>query len=428
MFGNAFGQNNTGLFGNKPAAPLLGTSMSGAQNAPTNLFGGGTLAVSQGPQLMASINQPIGENLPLFSMLPPGPRFAIPDSEAGKKKASNFFEIPTRSPVPPRVPTGVAAPTPGLYNPNASKLRGFGSSLAASGVSGNGSLSFTTGRVNALSINKGDMLSQSLSLGPDILGRSGSPSLGSGSRHSVKKVIIDKKVESTELFAKTKTGSPGLRTGGKIIFSPALSVAAREREATQGILPETHDTPTPAQRTLPARSPNRGNVQHAAEQPAPASGEKEAASTELVEGDYYMKPDLATLKKAGYDELSSFPGLIIGRKGYGEIHFLEPVDLTGLPKLGALLGEVIKFDDKECTVYADIDDADKPPPGSGLNVKARMKLEHCWTVDKATREPITDPAHPNSVKHLKRLKAMKDTHYEDFDFTTGTWTFTVDHF
>jgi hypothetical protein len=33
---------------------------------------------------------------------------------------------------------------------------------------------------------------------------------------------------------------------------------------------------------------------------------------------------------------------------------------------------------------------DKPPPGSGLNVKAKLSLEGCWAVDKATRESITD--------------------------------------
>jgi nuclear pore complex protein Nup98-Nup96 len=65
----------------------------------------------------------------------------------------------------------------------------------------------------------------------------------------------------------------------------------------------------------------------------------------LRKGDYSVKPDL---KNSGHDQLSVCEGLVVGRKGYGEIQFLEPVDLTGLPKLGALLGEVIRFDDKEC--------------------------------------------------------------------------------
>ena len=141
-----------------------------------------------------------------------------------------------------------------------------------------------------------------------------------------------------------------------------------------------------------------------------------------------MKPDLASLKKLGYDELSAFKGLVVGRVGYGQIEFMEPVDLTGLSKLGALLGEVIHFEDKECSVYPDSEDADKPLPGSGLNVKAKLTLERCWAVDKGTREPIKDASHSTVAKHLKRLKNMKDTHFQDFDMETGEWTFTVDHF
>ena len=114
--------------------------------------------------------------------------------------------------------------------------------------------------------------------------------------------------------------------------------------------------------------------------------------------------------------------------GYGEIHFLDPVDLTGLPKLGSLLGEIVRFDDKECSVYPDSDDVDKPPPGSGLNVRARIVLVRCWALDKATREPIKDEKHPMAVRHYKRLKHMKDTHFEGFAIEEGKWAFTVDHF
>ena len=118
----------------------------------------------------------------------------------------------------------------------------------------------------------------------------------------------------------------------------------------------------------------------------------------------------------------------MGRVGYGEIQFLEPADLTGLRRTTDLMGEVVRFDDKECTVYAELEDADKPQPGSGLNVAARISLVNCWALDKATREPIKDPKHPQVVKHVKKLAAMKDTHFVGFDHAEGKWTFTVDHF
>ena len=414
LFGSSFGQStqpNT-LFANKAAAPILGNSFSGSQGMSTGTFG----ASANPPGTMtASISQPIGENLPIFAMLPPGPRILNLEQNTLKKKGGFFVDIPTRSPVP-RV-LG--------YTPANSKLRGYGPSLSSSTAGGNGlngSLSLTTGKHNALSLTKTDS-SRASSLGPDgFLGRSGSPTLGSGGRESVKKVVLDKKVEPLEFFV--KSGSPGTLRSGKITFTPALGLASRERQAST-TLTQNLESAAPASRTN--RSPNRFTAQSAKDNPS-LERDEQHISEELKKGDYSVKPDLQSLKNSGHDQLSVCEGLLVGRKGYGEIQFLEPVDLTGLPKLGALLGEVIRFDDKECSVYPDSEEMDKPLPGSGLNVKAKLSLEGCWAVDKATREPITDPSHPSAVKHLKRLKNMKDTHFDSFDMKTGTWTFTVDHF
>lgn len=414
LFGN-FGQpnQNNSLFGAKPAAPALGGSLSANQAVSTNLFGASANNAGAQGSLTASINQPIGENLPIFSMLPPGPRLV--DMEQSKRQAGFFVDLPTRSPVP-KVQLG--------YTPASSKLRGFGSSPSlVSSTSGN-SLLFTSGKPGVLSLNKAESMSSSV--GPDFLGRSGSPALGSGGRHSVKKVILDKKMEPIEVFV--KTGSPGALRTGKVTFSPALSIAAREKDAATASGPQVQDSPTPAPRTQPHKSPNRFTAPTTEKAPATSDADDQSSSTELGEGDYWVKPDLATLKKAGYDQLCAFEGLVVGRKGYGELHFLKPVDLTGLPKLGALLGEVVRFDDKECSVYPESEEAEKPPPGSGLNVESKISLERCWVSNKATRAPITDPNHPMAIKHLKRLKNMKGTHFVGFDMKTGTWTFTVDHF
>jgi nuclear pore complex protein Nup98-Nup96 len=434
IFGAPLGQSTNqpstlggGLFGNKPAAPLLGSSTSTGQGG---LFGssapGGILNASAntpGAQgsLTASISQPIGANLAIFDMLPPGPRLVNLENSQPKKKTGFFVDIPTRSPVP-RVQLG--------YTPANSKLRGFGSSTSAPSIVGGNpfaSLSFTSGKPNTLSLSR--VSDNKPAIGPDtFLSRSSSPSLGSGARQSVKKVILDKKVDPAELF--TKSGSsPGSLRGGKVVFSPALSVAVREKDATAALNSSTNgatDSPTPAPR--PQRTPNRFTAQSTQNALQPDGAADQADSSALEEGDYWVKPDLATLKRTGYDELSTFKDLIVGRKGYGEIHFLEPVDLTGLPKLGALLGEIVRFDDKECSVYPDSEEVDKPPSGSGLNVRARLTLVRCWAVDKATREPIKDAKHPAAVKHLKRLKNMKDTHFESFDINEGKWTFMVDHF
>jgi nuclear pore complex protein Nup98-Nup96 len=369
--------------------------------------------------LTASISQPIGANLPIFDMLPPGPRLVNLESSQPKKKAGFFIDIPTRSPVP-RVQLG--------YTPANSKLRGFSTSVSST-AGGNpfASLSFTSGKPNALSLSR--VSDNKPAVGIDtFLSRSSSPSLGSGARQSVKKVILDKKVDPAELFTKSG-GSPGSLRGGKVVFSPALSVAVREKDANTALKSSVNDvTDSPAPAPRPQRTPNRFTAQSTQNVLHPDGAADQTDAITLEEGDYWVKPDLATLKRTGYDELSTFKDLVVGRKGYGEICFLEPVDLTGLPKLGALLGDIVRFDDKECSVYPDSEEVDKPSPGSGLNVRARLTLLRCWAIDKATREPIKDPKHPAAVKHLKRLKNMKDTHFESFDITEGKWTFVVDHF
>ncbi|KAL1662278.1 nucleoporin autopeptidase-domain-containing protein [Schizophyllum commune] len=390
-------QQNQGnsLFGQKPAQPAMGQSTSGGGlfGGGSSLFGNSTNTMTQSqaqPQqtLTASINEPIGANLPIFSMLPPGPRAV--DIDPPKKKPSFFVDVPTRTPVP-RLQLS--------YQPAQSKLRGF-SSINGSQFG----MSLANGRPGALSLSQ----SPTKSVGPDMFLNGASPQFGSGSRRSVKKLVLDKKIEPQDLFH--KTGSPSPSPAPKITFDPALSRAAREREYAEETAGRPLELPAPAkQRTTPRFT-------------------AAAADDGVAEGEYWTKPDISVLKHKSHAELSAFPNLVVGRAGYGEIHFLDPVDLTGLTRLTDLLGEVVRFDEKECCVYPDVDDDDKPPLGQGLNVRAEISLLHCWALDKATREPIKDPKHPQVVKHVKKLAAMKDTHFVGFDHAEGKWTFTVDHF
>ncbi|KII95281.1 hypothetical protein PLICRDRAFT_208927 [Plicaturopsis crispa FD-325 SS-3] len=442
IFGNTLGQSSNqqsntntgafgggGLFGNKSttgtAQPnqgggLGGGSLFGNSFGGSNSFNTSTNNAGTQGSLTASIAEPIGTNLPIFSMLPPGPRAVPVDSP--KKKPGFFVDVPTRSPVP-RLQLG--------YTPANIKLRGFASQAASSSLGGNpfnATLSFNSGKPNALSLSR----TADYNGGAEafLSSRSSSPSLGSGNRQSVKKLILDKKIEPSDLFSQSG-GSPSMKNGaGKVSFSPALSVAAREKEAAAAAapmlaLPAPNGTPSPARKPLNRFTAHSTHHVIDADKPGPAPN---SGASELQEGDYWVKPDLQTLKNTGYEELSSFKDLVVGRVGYGEIHFLDPVDLTGLNKLSALFGEIVRFDDKECIVYPDSDDVDKPPPGSGLNVRARITLVRCWAADKATREPIKDEKHLAAIKHLKRLRNMKHTHFEGFDFAEGKWTFTVEHF
>ncbi|KAG1752484.1 nucleoporin autopeptidase-domain-containing protein [Suillus paluster] len=418
---NAFGSS---LFGPKPVAPGLGTSTSAGGGLGSSLYGGqssmlnvsATVPGAQGT-LFASIAEPLSQNLPIFSMLPPGPR-AVDLDQQPKKKPGFFVDVPTRSPVP-HLQLG--------YTPANSKLRGFASSTSGIALGSSTSpfaTSLTNGKSNALALSRLDGKGSE-----GLLGRSSTPSLGSGGRQSVKKLILDKKVEPADLFSQSSSrASPN-----KVTFSPALSQAAREKEvarekeAAAGAAPAAPQVETPAVRKAPGRFSAQSTINVLGSQPSSPAKEPPAPAA-LQHGSYWVKPALPTLVNLGYEDLVAFKDLVVGRVGYGEIHFLEPVDLTNLPRLGALLGEIVKFDDKECSVYPDTDDAEKPAPGSGLNVRARIILVRCWATDKATREPIKDEKNVGAVKHLKRLKTIKDTHFEGFEIQEGKWTFTVDHF
>ena len=411
LFGGA---TNNSLFA-KPAAPL-GTQP--AQQTGTNLFGGSApfnntfgasanvagQAVAPQGGLTASIAQPIGASLPIFNLLPPGPR-AIP-LEPPKKKSNLFADIQTRQPTP-RLQLG--------YSPAVSKLRGFTTSSpsipGSHGQSLGAQVSLTNGKPGVLSLSNNKSI-----LGSDWFNSSvSSPGLGTGARQSVKKLVLNRKVEPSDLFGKSS----------KITFSPALSIAAREAEAAAASgYGRRDETPTPASRTQQHKPSGKFSAQATVDSVESADG----PAGELKDGDYYVRPSLHELKKMSYAELLSVKNLVVGRVGYGVIEFLEPVDLTGLRRTTELLGDIIRFDDKECTVYPDSEEAEKPPPGQGLNVAARITLIHCWALDKATREPIKDEKHHGAIKHLNRLKKMKRTHFESFDIEEGKWVFTVDHF
>ena len=408
LFGGSFGQsasqptNNpfgggTGMFG-RASAPGVGAAPSGAQPLGSSILGstlgtsalGGSVTGSQG--LQASIAQPIATNLPIFSLLPSP---SAPTLETSTKKKVNLFDSV-------RAPTSRSI----AYQPVQTRLRGY-TSTASSPSSNNGlTMSLTTGKPNALSLT----LTGSPGKAPNGSEPFGSSLLKADSRASFKKLVLDKKVDAADLL-KRSGASPGPK---RPAFNASLAIAAREKEAA----------------ALPTSSPAR--ILHSNERGAASATLDPQAPDESPtvpqEGDYCVEPSISTLSKLGYEELAKVKGLVVKRIGYGEIRFLEPVDLTTLTKLSDLLGEQVRFDEMECSVYPDSDGVDKPPPGSGLNVRARIALLHCWPLDKATRQPIKDEKHPAAVKHLKRLKSMRDTVFESFDFAEGKWTFTVDHF
>lgn len=400
-------------------------SLFSSFSQPTgSIFGSSALGGQQQQQsLVASIDQPVNHALPVFSLLPPGPR-AIPASTSvigapSAKKPSYFADLPTRSPVP-RLGTGSYTP------PGANKLRGFASSNSGGALSS----SVSTLTLNASpsrgltsspfssSTSMGALvrhptLSSSLStMGPEAFATSSSSLHLSGGRRSVKKLVLDKRPGSP-----APGDSPAKASPSKVTFNPIASARERERERERTPAPGLLE-PTPEPEPVP-EPPRRAPTPTSAA--AFGSATQEPKQTDLADG-YWIRPSLAALARAN----KPVDGLTIGRNGVGSVTFLVPVDLKECPPAADLPGKVVLLTPKECTVYPDEDT--KPNEGTGLNVPARIALEGCWAIDKANRQPIKQENHPKQVAHLRKLREMPDTKFIAFDLKSGTWTFTVEHF
>lgn len=347
--------------------------------------------------MQPSISEPVATNLPIFSMLSStaGTSGVNLDQSANKKKSS-LFEAPVSTP---------KLHVSGYQPAQSQKLRGYASTMRASTPNGNGlNFSLTAGKPNVLNFSVSGSR-----IGPDAFTTSAVQGSGA-SKSSVKKLILDKKVDPTELLRRSSS-SPA---PGRASFNPALSIQHREREASA--VPQS-----------PAPAPKRGTrfvgptSSEIVEEPA-------AGNRPLQEGDYWCRPSLQELQALDFDSLQRVSNLVVGRVGYGQIEFLGAVDLTTLTKLSDLLGSQVVFETMECSVYPDSEDVDKPPPGAGLNVPARITLLRCYVLDKATRQPIKDENNERAKKHVARLRSMPGTTFESFNIEDGKWSFRVEHF
>ena len=386
---------------------MFGGGSTLGNNTGTGLFGQSTINnAPQNPATMtASIAQPVQQNLPIFSLLQSTNQPPVIDSQS-KRMTSYFVDVPSRS---------TLTLSSSKFG-NSNKLRGFASSTAGLSRNGTGLSSTITMTVPGNGL-KGSTATRngngtSNLLGPDaFLGKSAS--LGSENKPSPKKLVLDKRMDPNEVFGRAAAKNGSLGGGPKVSFNPTMSAAARDKELFT--VPSPAPTPAPAEKVSSTKKTSSG------------AGEDES-SKEIQEGDYYIKPSLSVLRSLSNRELSSFEGLVVGRKGFGEIQFLEPVDLTALPRLSALLGRIVQIENKEAIIYPDDGNDAKPPPGEGLNVKARIILDGCFAIDKATGSPIRDENHPSFIKNVKKLKNMKRTQFDSYDNKTGRWAFIAERF
>lgn len=145
----------------------------------------------------------------------------------------------------------------------------------------------------------------------------------------------------------------------------------------------------------------------------------------LTRPGYYTIPSLDKLVDYIREDGSCVaPDFTIGRKGYGNVYFGEPIDVAGLN-----LDELVHFRHKEVIIYPD--DENKPPLGTGLNRKAQITLDQVWPHDKTLHEPIKDRDRLEAMNYESKLRAAcdkNDTRFVEYRPESGSWVFKVDHF
>lgn len=144
---------------------------------------------------------------------------------------------------------------------------------------------------------------------------------------------------------------------------------------------------------------------------------------EVDDDGYWTSPALAELKKKPLAELRAVKDFTVGRKYYGVMKFLEPVDLSSF-NLDDICGNIVVFGPKNVVVYPD---DDQPKVGEGLNLPAEVTLEGCYPINKKTKLAILDPKDEVVKKHIEKLKTLQDMKFKEYDPTTGNWTFTFEH-
>lgn len=235
--------------------------------------------------------------------------------------------------------------------------------------------------------------------------------LGEGAfspRFGNKKLIFKKGVNPTDVdsLISKKNDHP------RVLFDPKSELAAAKKTSSPLMSSSTTTTAT-----TKSSSSTGMTLSHQASGPSYASAsEKEG---------YYLSPTLEALQGMTQEELKHVEKFTVGRRGYGEVKFDVPVDLSKLDPHD-IMGKLVVIAEKRVIVYPD--ESQKAPQGTELNVPAIVRLEKCFSTDKDTKKPITDPEHPRFKLFVERLKARPGVEFIDYDKESGTWTFRVDSF
>lgn len=493
--GGGFGGSNFGqqLGGGQQSSLFGGQSQpSQASNLQANLTSNpyGTDSLFGGQAIAASPGSVLGAGAGVNGALSPQPHLPFNVSRPSAKKQAPLvpsFRPTTRGPASTRI-TKLRGTTPSAFREGTPGREGSPSLFTSSPASN-----------RLLSPSTAGNLFRGLSDEVPRQQREGTPAAlppqAFVSRPSVKRLVLDDQTNrsspaigrSGSLFGsraastvRDESPAPGSASvnrnpaslfdrgtpaSGRVNFSPALETAASTRSAGADRVGEE----TVGDDTFAGNALGRRNVRGINESPSKGIGGEiidtslpslnKTASTPvkpskedaLLPLDYNTSPPLSELRDWSHAELRAVEGFVVGRKGYGSVEFVEPVDLTTVGELSNVPGGIVQLRTKECFVYPDEDDCFYPDSGKerdgvqpgfepkrvpggkakrgeGLNVPAIVHLEGCWPLDRSTREPITDGEHVRVKQLVNKLKRRTDVTFKGYEPASGTWSFRVEHF
>lgn len=139
--------------------------------------------------------------------------------------------------------------------------------------------------------------------------------------------------------------------------------------------------------------------------------------------EYWCTPSIEDLSKLSSLELAHVENFTAGRKGFGNLMFKYPVDLSAFEgNWDQLLHKTILFQHRTLQVYPN--EVNKPSEGNGLNVPAVITLEKVFP----RQYDVLNPDMGLLERHIQRLKSTHGMKFISFDPINGTYVFEVEHF
>jgi nuclear pore complex protein Nup98-Nup96 len=465
LFGST-NQQNGGLFGNKPALTLGGNSLFGQnqsqqQSGGTGLFGGSQQpqqaglgsslfsSTQQQPQqtqpnhLLATLTESPYGNAQLFAGLQSpaqslGP-LATPLSSSQKSRKQAVIphhrimpHASSRLITPQKRPGGYgfsysAYNSPASVSSNASPIGVGGSLLSA------GSISRTLGKSLSTSNLRHSFTAQESILAPGAFSNVSRSGPG-----SMKKLNINRNLTTRRsLFGNESQGTLSKRVSfenGDIqsngASAPSMSGALVRTEDTENAVSDSITSPqVQSNGSIGKELAVVPEAESPADQPSNLEMENRRArlaQKDQTPGGYVMEPSIGEIQAMSREERSKIKDFTISREGVGKIVFSQ-VDLTSIP-LEQICGQIVELELRRATVYGDHSPVKTPTQGQGLNVPSRITLENSWPRARAGRLKVPERSGQAFEKHIRLLKACKDTRFISYEHDTGRWTFEVDHY